>query len=165
MSSQSTTAMDGEFKRLKSIQMNTLDKNIMAFLEATHKSVRSQGICNPRGPFKRSLTRYVAMGDCTELLLQLLEIYAPIDDHDKNKRTPLSWAAQYGSYNATKILVENGAKANALDNMYRTPLSWLEYAGHPDCKGLPVTKAYLKKNGATMKGAKRDWILQKLGLL
>jgi ankyrin repeat protein len=165
MSPQSTTTIDGEFKRLKNIQINALDKNIMAFLEATHISVQSEGICNPRGPFKRSLIHYAAMGDCTELLLRLLEIDAPIDDHDQNKRTPLSWAAEYGSYNATKILVENGAQVNALDNVYRTPLSWLEHAGHPDCKGLPVTKAYLKKNGANMKGAKRAWILQKLGLL
>ena len=85
--------MDGEFKRLKSIQMNALDKNVMAFLEATHISVQSEGICNPMGPFKRSLIHYAAMGDCTELLLQLLEIDAPIDVYDQNKRTPLSWAA------------------------------------------------------------------------
>jgi hypothetical protein len=61
--------------------------------------------------------------------------------------------------------VENGAQVNALDDMYRTPFSWLKHAGHPDCKRLPVTKVYLKKNGATMKGAKRAWILKKLGLL
>ncbi|KAF3001052.1 hypothetical protein E8E15_000334 [Penicillium rubens] len=165
MSPQSTTTTDEEFKRLKCIQMNALDKNVMAFLKATHISVQSEGISNPRGPFKRSLIHYAAMGDCTELLSRLLDIGAPIDDRDQNKRTPLSWAAEYGSYNATRILVENGAQVNALDDMYGTPLTWLKHAGNPDCKSLPVTKAYLKKNGATMKGAKRAWILQKFGLL
>jgi hypothetical protein len=34
-----TTTIDGEFERLKSIQMNALDKEVMAFLEESHKSV------------------------------------------------------------------------------------------------------------------------------
>lgn len=158
-------AIDREFKHLKDIQINALDKNIMAFLEKAQIFVQSEDIRDLRDPFKRSLIHYAAIGDCTELLLRLLDIGAPIDDRDQNRRTPLSWAAQYGSHNATRILVENGAQVNSLDDMYGTPLSWLKHAGHPDCKGLPVTKAYLKKNGAAMKGAKRAWILQKLRLL
>ncbi|CAP79403.1 Pc17g01160 [Penicillium rubens Wisconsin 54-1255] len=165
MPPQTTTIIDGEFERLKSIQMNALDKNVMAFLEATHKSVQAKGIYNPRGPFERSLIHYAAMGDCTELLLQLLETEAPIEDRDQNKRTPLSWAAEYGSYNVTKILVQNGAQVNSLDDTYTSPLTWLKYAGHPDCKSLPATKRFLKSNGATTRGFKRAWILQKLGRL
>jgi ankyrin repeat protein len=78
-----------------------------------------------------------------------LETEAPVEDRDQNKRTPLSWAAEYGSHNVTKILVENGAQVNSLDDMYTSPLTWLKYAGHPDCKSLPATKRFLKNNGAT----------------
>lgn len=165
MAPHTTTLIDKEFEHIREIWQHPHDKDILTFLEKTQTSVKLRGMCNPRGPCKRSLIHYAAMRDCTELLLRLLEIGAPIDDCDQNKRTPLSWAAECGSYNATRILVENGAQVNALDDMYGTPLSWLKHAGHPDSKGLAATKAYLKENGGTMKGAKRAWILRKLGLL
>ena len=77
------------------------------------------------------------------------------DDLDHNKRTPLSWAAEYGSLGATRILLKNGAKVNSLDDMYCSPLTWLINAGSPQYKDLEATKSYLKENGATTKGAKR----------
>ena len=105
------------------------------------------------------------MGNCTTLLRSLLATGAPVDDRDQNKRTPLSWAAEYGSLNAAKILLKNGAQVNSLDDMYTSPLSWLKHAGDPRHKDLEATRAYLKENGATTKGAKRAWVLSKLGLL
>ncbi|KAJ5111453.1 hypothetical protein N7532_001988 [Penicillium argentinense] len=120
------TIIDEEFKRLKKIQENKLNKHIMEFLGDTHKAILFRGICNPKGPYKKSLIHFAAMGDCTELLQSLLDIGAPVDDRDQNKRTPLSWAAEYGSYNAAEILLKNGAKVNTLDYMYTSPLSWLE---------------------------------------
>lgn len=48
---------------------------------------------------------------------------------------------------------------------YTSPLSWLKHAGDPRHKDLEATRAYLKENGANTKGAKRAWVLNKLGLL
>jgi ankyrin repeat protein len=73
------------------------------------------------------------MGDCPELLRHLLRTGAAKDDRDRNKRTPLSWAAEYGALNSVKILLEHGVKINSTENMYSIPLSWLIHAGpHTD---------------------------------
>lgn len=119
----------------------------------------------PKGPFERSLIHYAAMGDCNGFLLQLFEMNASIEDRDQNKRTPLSWAAEYGAYSTTRMLVKRGTDVNSLDDMYTSPLTWLNEAGHPGCKSLPITKQYLRKNGSSTRGLKKAWILQKLGLL
>ena len=91
----------------------------MAFLEDTHLSLKSKGIYNPRGPFAKSLLHYAAMGDCTELLLYLLQWKqgAAKEDRDQNKRTPLSRAAEYGALRVIEILLENGAKVSSMDDM------------------------------------------------
>ncbi|CAI7622909.1 unnamed protein product [Penicillium manginii] len=157
--------IDKEFERLKNMRENRLNNDIMNYLDETHNKIQFRGICNPRGPHKKSLIHSAAMGDCTALLQSLLEIGYPVDDLDQNKRTPLSWAAENGSLGATKLLLKNGAKVNSLDDMYGSPLSWLDQAGDPKDKALQATRTYLKNNGATMKGAKRAWILNKLGLL
>lgn len=81
--------------------------------------------CNPRGPYKKSLIHFAAMGDCTALLQSLLEIGCPVDDLDQNNRTPFSWAAENGSLSAIKLLLKNGAKVNSLDYMYVSLFSWL----------------------------------------
>ncbi|KAJ5700630.1 hypothetical protein N7536_003643 [Penicillium majusculum] len=63
------------------------------------------------------------MGDCTELLYLLQwKQGAAKEDRDHNKRTPLSWAAEYGTLRVIEILLENGAKVNSMDDMYLTPL-------------------------------------------
>jgi hypothetical protein len=56
-------------------------------------------------------------------------------------------------------------KVNSLDDMYCSPLTWLIHAGSSQYKGREATRSYLKENGATTKGAKRAWILNKLRLL
>jgi ankyrin repeat protein len=100
----------------------------MNFLNDVHSSWASKAASNPRGPFKRSLIHYAAMGGCSELLRFLLRNGAAKDDRDQNKRTPLSWAAEYGAFTSVKILLEHGAKINSTDDMYSTPLSWLIHA-------------------------------------
>jgi ankyrin repeat protein len=90
----------------------------MNYLDKTHNEIQLTGIFNPRGPYKKSLIHFAVMGDCTELLQSLLDIGAPVDDLDHNKRTPLSWAAEYGSLGATRILLKKTAKVNSLDDMY-----------------------------------------------
>ena len=100
-------------------------------------------------------SHYAAMGDCKELLLYLLQWKQgkAKEDHDQNKRTPLSWAAEYGALRVVKILLENGAEINSMDDMYSTPLSWLIHAGTGTSR--TATEAYLRKSGATERGAKR----------
>ncbi|CAG7999847.1 unnamed protein product [Penicillium nalgiovense] len=85
------------------------------------------------------------------------------EDRDQNKQTPLSWAAEYGALRVVKILLENRAKVNSMDDMYLTPLSWLIQASTGMSR--TATEAYLRKNSATERGAKRAWILRKLRML
>jgi ankyrin repeat protein len=141
------TDIDGEFRRLKSIAEIRLSDDIMTFLNDAHSSMESNGASNPRGPYKRSLIHYAAMGNCPELLRHLLRTGAAEDDRDQNKRTPLSWAAEYGALDSVKILLEHGAEINSMDDMYSTPLSWLIHAG-PHTDQAKATEVYLRKNGA-----------------
>ncbi|KAB8239019.1 uncharacterized protein BDW43DRAFT_305904 [Aspergillus alliaceus] len=93
----SKTVIDGEFRRLKNIAEIRLSDDITAFLNDAYSSIESKGASNPRGPYKRPLIDYTAMGDCPELLRHLLRTGAAKDDRDQNKCTPLSWAAEYGA--------------------------------------------------------------------
>ena len=70
---RSLTIIDGEFQRLKGIREISLNKDVVAFLEDAHLSLKPKAICNPRGPFAKSIIHYAAMGDCTELLVYLLQ--------------------------------------------------------------------------------------------
>ncbi|KAJ5340286.1 hypothetical protein N7541_009410 [Penicillium brevicompactum] len=104
---RSLTIIDGEFQRLKGIKEICFDEDIMAFLQDAQATLKYKGIYNLRGPFQRSLIHYAAMGDCAELLLYLLQDGTAKDDLDQNKRTPLSWAAQYSALRAVKLLLDN----------------------------------------------------------
>ncbi|KAJ5240420.1 uncharacterized protein N7469_002011 [Penicillium citrinum] len=142
-----------EFQRLEELKENKLNNVIISYLEKTYKEIQFRGICNPRGPFKKSLIHFAAMGDCTELLQHLLDFDAPVDDRDQNKRTPLSWAAEYGSFDATKILLKNGAKVNSLDDMYTSPslveshLLVVRDVSKLDCKVWPKLRTFQSKSG------------------
>jgi ankyrin repeat protein len=147
MDSYNLATIDAEFERMKDIHEIKLDDNITAFLEDAHSSFDLKTTSNPRGPFKRSLIHYAAMGDCSELLRFLLENGAAKDDRDQNKRTPLSWAAEYGSLASVKLLLKHGAKINSIDDMNSTPLSWLIHAGVSTGQ-TEATEAFLRKKGA-----------------
>lgn len=140
--------IDGEFRRLKQMRDNQVSEEIMDFLEEAHSDLKSRGVSNQMGPFKRSLIHYAAMGDCKELLLQLLAIHKPINNCDDDKRAPLSWAMQYGSYVTARILVENGANVNALEIMYLTPFSRFLQGDSPETNDHQALKLFLEKNGA-----------------
>ena len=159
----SKKTIDDEIRRIIELREIKLDPKIVAFLKDAHTSLGSKGAPISRGPMKRSLIHYAAMGDCTDLLRYLLLNGAAIDDRDQNKRTPLSWAAEYGALNTVKILITNGAKINSTDDMYMTPLSWLIHAGGINGQNA-LTKSYLISQGAREKGAKRRWVLKKLGI-
>jgi hypothetical protein len=149
-----------EFKRLEGIKEIRSDEEVMAFLQDAQSTLEYKRLCNPRGPFKRSLIHYAAMGDCLELLLYLLQDGTAKDDLDQNQRTPLSWAAQYGSLRAVKLLLDNGAEVNSMDDMYTTPLSWLIQAGRGPNQAATID--YLRSKGATRRGARRAVIKRKI---
>ncbi|KAG2024701.1 hypothetical protein GB937_003398, partial [Aspergillus fischeri] len=157
---ESMVIIDGEFQRLREFREIKLDDEILAFLQAANSSLKSKGATNPRGPFKRSLIHYAAMGDCSELLRLLLKTGAAKDDRDQNRRTPLSWATEYGALDSVKILLECGAKVNSTDDMYSRPLSWLMHSGAATGQ-FEATEAYLRENGAK-KAAKPHWTLRKI---
>ncbi|KAJ5900278.1 uncharacterized protein N7473_004348 [Penicillium subrubescens] len=159
-----STVIGGEFRRLKRMKDNQCSEDVIDFLEQAHSLLKFNGISNLRGPCEKSLIHYAAMGDCQELLLQLLALRTPINLRGGDKRTPLSWAAQYGSYVTARILVENGANVNSLDNMFMSPLSRLLQNANSETKNYAALKVYLEKNGASRKGKKRAWIAEKLRL-
>lgn len=108
-----------------------------------------------------SLLHYAGMGNCTNLLLYLLQCKPNVDSRDAWGRTPLSWAAEYGSLAAVKILLERGGNVNAMDYEGAEPLFWLVEAGDPAIESLPATEAYLRARGAkevTLGGIKWGWI-------
>ena len=157
---RSMTVIGGEFQRLKGIEEICLDEDVMAFLQDAQAILKYKGIYNQRGPFKRSLIHYAAMGDCAELLLYLLQDGTAKDDLDQNKRTPLSWAAQYSALRAVKLLLDNGAEINSMDDKYTTPLSWLIQAGRGPNQAATID--YLRRNGATRRGDTRASIKRKI---
>ncbi|OQD76269.1 hypothetical protein PENANT_c130G04942 [Penicillium antarcticum] len=83
--SRSMTIIEDEFRRLKCIREIGSDEDILAFLQDAQSTLKYKGLHNPRGPLKRSLIHYAAMGDCTELLLYLLQDGTAKDDIDQNK--------------------------------------------------------------------------------
>ncbi|TGZ72307.1 hypothetical protein CRM22_002167 [Opisthorchis felineus] len=76
---------------------------------------------------------------------QCIKDGAKIDFFDGFGRTPLHYACQYGSYEATKILLGNKAKVNIMDANQITPLHLAARGNHP-----AITKLLLL-NGADLK--------------
>ncbi len=52
----------------------------------------------------------------------LLKNDADVNSEDEEGRTPLHYAAMYGSLGAVKLLIQNGADINACDGDGKTPL-------------------------------------------
>ena len=160
----SKKAVDKEFERLMEIREIRLHPEALIFLKKARASLESKNLPDLRGPMKRSLLHYAAIGDCSELIRYLLLNNAAVDERDRNKRTPLSWAAEHASLDSVKILLLNGAKINSVDDMYSTPLTWLLQAGPPNDL-CTRTESYLISKGAKEKGAKRRWVVKKLHFL
>ncbi|KAJ6136913.1 hypothetical protein N7497_012165 [Penicillium chrysogenum] len=101
------------------------------------------------------------MGNCTNLLQHLLHNKPNVDSRDQWGRTPLSWAAEYGSLAVVKSLLEQGANINASDYEGGTPLAWLIHAGNPEMVDIAATEAYLRERGAKevkLRGIKSAWV-------
>lgn len=162
LSHSSKKTIDREFHLLGALREIHSDPDTVAFLDRAQSHIGMTRVSSLRGPFQRSLMHYAAMGNCTEMLRFLLREGASQNDPDGNKRTPLSWAAEYGALNAAIILVQSGAKVNQTDDMFATPLTWVIQFGPGDQSAIA---AYLKEHGAIEKGFKRRWIWAKLGLL
>ncbi|CAP87027.1 Pc24g01190 [Penicillium rubens Wisconsin 54-1255] len=150
-----------EFDRLKADRAIYLDAKLVAFVEKAHSSLQSRGRFKQRDCYKRSLLHYAAMGNCTNLLLYLLQSKPDVDSRDQWGRTALSWAAQYGSLAVANILLEQGANLNASDYEGGTPLTWLIHAGNPEMVDIAATEAYLRERGAKevkLRGIKWAWM-------
>ncbi|KAJ5853169.1 hypothetical protein N7534_005712 [Penicillium rubens] len=150
-----------EFERLKAVREISLNAKLVAFVEKAHSSLQSRGISKLRDCYKRSLLHYAAMGNCTNLLLYLLQSKPDIVSRDQWGRAALFWAAEYGSLAVANILLEQGANLNALDYEGGTPLTWLIHAGNPEMINLAATEAYLRERGAKevkLRGIKSAWV-------
>jgi ankyrin repeat protein len=138
-----------EFARLKDIWEISLNDDLVTFVEDSYVSLQSRGVLKQLDCFRRSLLHYAAMGDCTTLLVYLLQNEPEIDSRDHWGRTPLSWAAEYGSLDVVKISMDRGADVNAMDYEGGTPLTWLLYAGSFEpFEKWAATEAYLRERGA-----------------
>ncbi|CAG7970465.1 unnamed protein product [Penicillium salamii] len=84
-----------------------------------------------------------------------------VDSRDQWGRTPLSWAAEYGSLAVAKILLKQGANVNSLDYEDCSPLTYLIHVGSPESGSLAATGAYLRESGAKeakLRGIKLAWV-------
>lgn len=62
----------------------------------------------------------------------LLDHGADINVRNRQGRTALSWAAQYGFLASLKLFLERGADANSRDKEGQTPLDWAVTMGHSE---------------------------------
>ena len=141
---------------------DTLQRDILNFLCEAQRTLGSRGNQNPTGPYKRSLIHYAALADATELISYLSRCGASIDEPDQNRRTPLSWAAEFGACNTAIILLKKGAKVNPLDDFHSTPLSWSINCGDENRKRM---QAILRRYGGRVEENRRGWIVDKLKTL
>ncbi|KAJ5098418.1 hypothetical protein N7532_005419 [Penicillium argentinense] len=91
-----------EFDYLKTIKEISRNQEITAFVEKAQSSLESQGYFEDVDCYERSLLHYAGMRNCLNLLLFLLQSNPNIDSRDHWGRTPLSWAAEYGSLRLRK---------------------------------------------------------------
>ncbi|KAK8923034.1 Ankyrin repeat domain-containing protein 50 [Metarhizium anisopliae] len=75
------------------------------------------------------------------LAFLLAERGADIDIRDRDRRTPLSWAARNGHEAVVKLLIEKGANTETTESYYgQTPLLWAARNGHKAVVKLLIEK-------------------------
>lgn len=93
----------------------------------------------------RSLLHFLVMWQPGSLIEDFINAKSPIIDVlDKQRRTPLSYAALYNNNEALEVLLHHGAKANLKDSNGSTPL-------HQALKGLATTASLLVAWGANIR--------------
>ena len=79
---------------------------------------------------------YAATGGHLDVMNLLLEHHAYIDAESPNKTTPLMMAAQYGSAQAVKLLLEAGADATLRNQLGLTAIDFANKGGRSDSAEL-----------------------------
>jgi ankyrin repeat protein len=79
---------------------------------------------------------YAATGGQLEIMNLLLENHAYIDAESPNKTTPLMMAAQYGTADAVKLLLEAGADASLRNQLGLTAIDFANKASRTDSAEL-----------------------------
>lgn len=64
---------------------------------------------------------------------------------DRNKRSPLHWAASQGFHEYVKLLLKNGAKISLPDVEGKTPLHWASSSGGAAGHGMPQVEVKEKQ--------------------
>ena len=97
------------------------------------------------------LLRQAAQNNDERTVQLVLDAGAAIDARNRDGRTALSWAAQYGSTTVARLLIKRSdnpkASANNVQNLVegghakkaesnRTPLHWAAWAGHNEIVGM-----------------------------
>jgi ankyrin repeat protein len=79
---------------------------------------------------------YAATGGHLEIMEFLLEHHAFIDAESPNKTTPLMMAAEYGSTEAVKLLLEAGADPTLRNELGLSAVDFAQRGQRPDAAGL-----------------------------
>ncbi|KAE8330305.1 hypothetical protein BDV39DRAFT_202110 [Aspergillus sergii] len=119
-----------EFTKIRNTIRGELP-HIHAFVDEAQSLVEAQGISNLIGPHGRTLMHFAAMSECSCILVSLLRGGASTETCDVYRRTPLSWAAEYGAVGSVEVLLRSGARINTRCWQGSTPVSYLVEAGPP----------------------------------
>jgi ankyrin repeat protein len=83
--------------------------------------------------------------DSPHVLEAMLKRGAKVDVRATDGEMPLHWAARHGNLASVKLLLENGADANAKDEQRKTPFYWCEtFEGIEPTEETATKKAILK---------------------
>ena len=88
--SPNSIGISPEFDRLKRVDEIYLNDELLTFVGKAYLTLESEGKFKRRDLFKRSLIYYAAIGNCTDILLYLLQSKANISSCDMHGPTTLS---------------------------------------------------------------------------